>query len=253
MNKELFSFLLVTIALLLGAFSYNNIIQSPVINSLNFFKKNYHDTTQYINDTLDTYFFQTHKIRDLKEQLQKYENNHLVMQELANEVNDLYNIQDANFTLSPQIALVRAISYEKFGNFNRLWMDIPDYNGSKIYGLTYKELVAGIVINKNSRPLALLNQDIKSAYSVFVGEKSAPGIAHGNNNKNLIVSFIPTFYNIKVGDEVTTSGLDDIFIKGLRVGKVLSVNSSQGYQNAIIEPYYKNFEPNYFHIIKRVR
>ncbi len=253
MNKELFSFLSVTIALLWGAFYYSNTIQSPIITSLNFIKINYHNSNKYISDSLNTYFFQAHEIKSLKKQLQNYEDKHLVMQELAKEISDLYTAQDANFTISPQVELVRTISYEKFGNFKRLWIDVPDYNGSKIYGLTYKELVAGIVINKNNRALALLNQDIKSAYAVYVGDKSAPGIAHGNNNANLIVNFIPAFYSIKVGDEVTTSGLDDIFIKGLKVGKVLSVTSSQGYQNAIIEPYYKDFEPNYFHIIRKIK
>ena len=253
MSKELFSSLFVAAALIIGAVYYSNPIQSPIVTSLNFLKTNYHSTTHSISNALDTYFFQADEIKNLKERVQTYENNHLVMHELAKEIDDLYDTQDANFTIKTEVELVRTISYEKFGNFNRLWMDIPDYNSSKIYGLTYKELVAGIVINKNNKPLALLNQDIKSAYAVFVGDKSAPGIAHGNNNDKLIVNFIPAFYSIKVGDEVTTSGLDDIFIKGLKVGKVLSVTTSQGYQNALIEPYYKEFEPNYFHLIRRVK
>lgn len=253
MNKELFSSLFVTIALFVGAFNYSNTLQAPLINSLNFLKISYHNFNRYIDNSIDIYLSQAQKIKNLKEELQNYENNHLVMHELAQEVSDLYRSEDTNFKITPKVALVRTISYEKFGNFNRLWIDVPDYNGSKIYGLTHKELVAGIVINKNGRPLALLNRDIKSAYAVFVGEKSAPGIAHGNNNKNLIINFIPAYYTIKVGDEVTTSGLDNTFIKGLKVGKVLSVTSTQGYQNAVVEPYYKDFEPNYFHIIRRVK
>ncbi len=253
MNKELFSFLFVTIALLVGAFYYSTTIQSPIISSLNFLKVNFHNTTQYIDNTLDRYFFQADEITHLKAKLQHYENNHLVMQELASEISDLYKAQDSNFTVTSNVVLVRTISYQKFGNFNRLWIDIPEYNNSKIYGLTYKELVAGIVINKNGKPLALLNQDIKCAYAVYVGEQNAPGIAHGNNDNNLIVNFIPAFFTIKKGDEVISSGMDNIFMKGLKVGKVLSVTSSQGYQNAIIEPYYKNSEPNYFHMIRSVK
>ena len=253
MNKELFSYLFVTIALLVGALYYSNFIQSPIISSLNAIKTSYHNTNKAIENSIDTYFFQADEIRELKEKLQDYENNHLVMQELANEISDLYTAQKSTLKIDTQVQLVRAISYEKFGNFNRLWMDIPDYNSSKIYGLVYKELVAGIVIEKNSMPLALLNRDIKSAYAVYVGDKSAPGIVHGNSSDNLMVNFIPAYYTIKVGDEVTTSGLDNIFMKGLKVGRVLSITSSQGYQNAIIEPYYKDFEPNYFHIIRNVK
>jgi len=253
MNKELFSYFLVIIALIVGAFYYSTPIQSPLISSLNYIKKSYHNITQSIGNTIDEHFFQAQEIIDLKEQLQKYENNHLVMQELATEIQDLYKINKSSLRSRPKVQLVRTISYEKFGNFNRVWMDIPDYNGSKIYGLTYNEIVAGIVISKNKKALALLNRDIKSAYSVYVGEGNAPGIANGNNDKYLVVNFIPAWYKIEKGDEVISSGLDNIFIKGLKVGRVVSVTSSQGYQNALIDPYYKPTDLNYFYMIKVVR
>ena len=253
MNKELFSYLSVIIALLVGAFYYSTPVQSPIISSLNYIKTSHHAIIHSIESTIDKYFLQAQEIEDLKEELQNYENNHLVMQELATEIHDLYKIEKSTFRADPRVQLVRAISYEKFGNFNRIWMDIPEYNSSKIYGLTYNELVAGIVINKDKKALALLNKDFKSAYSVYVGTDNAPGIANGNNGENLIVNFIPAWYKIKKDDEVISSGLDNIFIKGLKVGRVISVISAQGYQHAIVEPYYKLNDLNYFHIIKRLR
>ncbi|MDF1877424.1 rod shape-determining protein MreC [Sulfurimonas sp. SAG-AH-194-L11] len=253
MNKELFSYLFVIIALIVGALYYNNTIQSPIISSLNAIKTSYHNATQSIQNTFNEHFFQAQTIKELRQHLHLYEKNHLVMQELASEIHDLYQENHSPLKLNTQVELVRVISYENFGNFNRLWMDIPDYNSSKIYGLTYKELVAGIIIAKNGKALALLNQDIKSAYAVYIGENSAPGIVHGNNDDLLIINFIPAWFKIKEGDEVLTSGLDNIFIKGLKVGRVLSVTSSQGYQNAIIEPYYKSNEPSYFHMIRSIR
>ena len=120
-------------------------------------------------------------------------------------------------------------------------------------GRTDKELVAGIVISQNGRALGLLNKDIKSSYAVYVGDRKAPGIAHGNSAENLIVRFIPAWFTIKEGDEVVTSGLDEIFFKGLKVGTVVSVTKSQGYQDAVIEPYYKANNPNYFHMIKKIK
>ncbi|MDQ7042894.1 MAG: rod shape-determining protein MreC [Sulfurimonas sp.] len=253
MNKELFSYLFVIIALLIGALYYNNTIQSPIISSLNTIKTSYHNINESIKNSIDEYFTQASAIKELRQNLLKYENNHLVMQELASEIHDLYQENRSPLKLNTKVELVRAISYEKFGNFNRLWMEVPDYNSSKIYGISYKELVAGIIISKNGRALALLNQDIKSAYAVYVGNNSAPGIVHGNNNNLLIVNFIPAWSKIEKGDEVITSGLDNIFIKGLKVGRVISVTTEQGYQNAIIEPYYKSNEPSYFHMIRSIR
>jgi len=253
MNKSLLGFFSIFIALLVGAFYYTNIIQSPFITALSTVNSTYHNSIEFIQIQINRHFFQAQHIATLEEKLQKYENNHLVMQQLASEVNDLFKENHSKLRTDPKVQLVRTISYEKFGNLNKIWLEIPDYNSSKIYGLTYNELVAGIVISKNKRPLGLLNKDIKSSYAVYVGEKKAPGIAHGNNADNLIVKFIPAWFNLNIGDEVITSGLDEIFFKGLKVGTVISITKSQGYQNAVIKPYYQANKPNYFHMIKKIK
>ncbi|QOP40883.1 rod shape-determining protein MreC [Sulfurimonas marina] len=253
MNKSSIVYFFILIALFVGALNYSSTVQKPFISSLNFIKTSYHNTISYIDNSIDRHFFQADTIDELKEQLQQYENNHLVMQELASEIDDLYKANDFNMSVNPQVQLVRSISYQKLGNLNRLWLDVEDYNSSKIYGLTYKEMVAGIVIEHDSKPLALLNNDIKSAYSVYIGDVKAPGIAHGNNDEYIVVNFIPAWFIINEGDEVVTSGLDNIFFKGLKVGKVISINQSEGYQTAIIDPYYDPNEPNYFYMIKVVK
>jgi rod shape-determining protein MreC len=253
MNKELFGFFSIFIALFVGALYYTNSIQGPLISTLNYFKSGYHNSTEFIQTKIDEHIFQANYISQLKDKLDKYENNHLVMQQMASELNDLFKANKSQLTADPKVELVRAISYQKFGNLNRVWIDIEDYNDTKIYGLTHNELVAGIVIPQNGKALGLLNKDIQSSYAVFVGEKRAPGIAHGNNAENLVVKFIPAWFKIEVGDEVITSGLDEIFFKGLKVGRVISVKKSQGYQNALIKPYYESNDPNYFHMIKKVK
>jgi len=253
MNKELFSFLSIAIALFIGAIYYTNIIQDPFISSLNYIKSTYHNGTRVAKISIDKYFYQASEITRLNEELHKYENNHLVMQQLASEVNDLFQENKSKLKNMPQVELTRVIAYKDFGNFNRLWIDVKDYNNSKIYGLAYKEIVAGVVIPFNNRPLALLNKDEKSTYAVHVGSSLAPGIALGNNTENILVKYIPDWFNIKVGDEVITSGLDKIFFKGLKVGKIISTSRSNGFQTAIVSPYYKSNDPAYFHIIKLPR
>ena len=251
MNKKLFSFLSILIALFVGALYYSNSIQKPLISAQNQIKINYHNSIEFMEDSFNKHFFQADT--SLQEKLDKYENNHLVMQQLASEINDLYKENNSSLKIEPKVELIRTISYEKFGDLNRIWLEIPDYNSSKIYGLTYREIVAGIVISKNKRALGLLNKDIQSSYAVFIGSKHAPGIAHGNNGKNLVVKFIPAWFELEIGDEVITSGLDNIFFKGLKVGRVISFTKSQGYQNAIIEPYYQANDPGYFHMIRSLK
>ena len=144
MNKGLFSFLTISIALFVSALYYSNYIQAPFISSLNYIKTTYHISTEYITNTTNKHFFQAEKIANLEEKLHKYENNHLVMQQLASEIKDLFEENKSSLKLSPKVELVRTISYEKFGNLNRVWIDIKDYNSSKIYGLTYKEFLCSI-------------------------------------------------------------------------------------------------------------
>jgi len=253
MNSGLRSFFFIFIALIAGAIYFSNTIQTPFISALNNIKSSYHNSIDFIELKLKEHTLQAKHISELTHKIEKYENNHLVMQQLASEVNDLFKVNKSKLKLNPKVSLIRTISYQKFGDLNRIWLDIDDYNNSKIYGLVYKELVAGIVISEKGQALGLLNKDIKSSYAVYVGDGDAPGIAHGNNAENLLVRFIPAWFTISEGDEVVTSGLDNIFFKGLKVGKVISVTKSQGYQNAIIEPYYKANNPNYFHIIRTVK
>ncbi|MCK9455092.1 MAG: rod shape-determining protein MreC [Sulfurimonas sp.] len=253
MNKGLFGFFLLFTALFAGAFYYTNIIQTPFISALNNIKSNYHASTEFIQDQIEKHFFQARHIEELKNKLKKYENSELVMQQLNSEIDSFFTENNSSLKVDSKVELVRTLSYQKFGDLNRLWLEVNDFNTSRVYGLVYKKYVAGIVVSHEQRALALLNRDIKSSYSVYIGEESAPGIAHGNSTKYLVVKFIPAWYHIKKGDEVITSGLDEIFFKGLKVGRVLSVTFSQGYQNAIIEPYYKANKPNYFHMIKKVK
>lgn len=252
MNKELLSFLTIFIALIVGAIYYSSPIQDPIISALNSVKSSYHSSVEYVQNKFHQHLFQSEHIEELEAKLKLYEKNHLVQNQLAHEIKDLF-ANKSTFHADPRVELTRSISYVKFGDMNKVWLEINDLNSSKIYGLVFKDLVAGIVVFQSKKPMALLNKDIKSLYSVYVGKQNAPGIAHGNNASTLIVKFIPTWFDIKVGDEVTTSGLDNIFFKGLKVGKVLSVNIAEGYQSAVIEPYYKSNDPDYFYVIKSVR
>lgn len=253
MNKELLGFFSFFIALFVGALYFTDIIQSPFISALNSLKSNYHDSVEYVDNTIDKHFFQASEIQKLKEKLLIYEKGHLLMVQLSKEAHDLFAENNSSLKINPNVELVRVLSYEKFGDFNRLWLDLEDFNTSKIYGLTHQDNVAGIAVAYKGRALALLNRDPKSSYAVYVGGEFAPGVAHGNSSENLIVKFIPTWIKIHPGDEVITSGLDEIFFKGLKVGKVLSVSSVGGFQSAIVAPYYKENDPNYFHMIRSIR
>ena len=252
MNKGLLLFFAIFIVLLGGAIYYSNTIQSPFISFSNAVQNSYFNSLQSISDDIDEHFNQQEHIKQLKKQLEEYNKNYLLMQQLSSELNSIYKESNVTLKTDPKIQLVRTISYVKFSDINKLWLQMRDFNSSKIYGLVYKGTVAGIAVPYKAKPIALLNGDIKCTYTVYIGENSAPGIARGNNDSTIVVNFIPSWMPIKVGDEVVSSGLDKLFFKGMKVGKVIAIKTSQGYQTATVDPYYKSKEPRYFYLIREV-
>lgn len=253
MNKQklLLAFLL---ALAVGgALYFTGFFQSPILRLTLAVKSSYLDMTEFVMETLEEHFDQQQTIIALQEKNRFYEKELLTLHQIADEYQKLLKEHNSTFTTQADVKLVRALSYVRFGDPHKLWLEMEYFEPSSVYGLLYRGYAAGIVVSNGGRPMALLNGDLKSSYAVNVGASMAPGIVRGNNSRRLIVEFIPTWIPIAVGDEVTTSGLDRIFLSGLKVGKVISISKAQGYQSAVVEPYFYGKNPAYFHVITKVR
>ena len=122
MNKGLSSFFTILIALFLSAIYYSSTIQTPFITSLNYIKSTYHNIQEYTKQTIYIHTQQAKHIGELEEKITLYENNHLVMQQLASEIDDLFKESHSKLKLNPSVELTRTISYQKFGNTNRIWL-----------------------------------------------------------------------------------------------------------------------------------
>jgi rod shape-determining protein MreC len=251
MNRELVGFLFLGFAILIGVLKFTNWIQDPFIGALNSVKNYYHESVESIDSSIDEHFNQQATIQRLQAENKKYQESSLLAHEFASELNEIFIEHGSSLEISPKVQLVKTLSYAKFGDINRVWLDMKDYNTSKVYGLVANGVTAGIVTFKHNQPMALLNSDFKCSYAVYVGNKRAPGIVHGKNTKEMLVEFIPNWVKIQEGDEVYTSGLDNLFFRALKVGKVIEVTQSQGFQNALIRPYFDVTQPGYFHVIMK--
>lgn len=252
MTKKGPVFLFVTL-LVTTAIYFSSSLQSPILSILLAIDERWHDFTDSINYSYEEHLDQQRTIRRLRSDLALYQTSHLVYHQMATEFNALLHENNSTFEYRPEVALVRTIAYADFGDLNKLWLKMDEFNASKLYGLIYNEKTAGIVTERNKKPLALLNGDPKCSYAVFVGDIKAPGIVKGQNSATMTVQYIPTWLQVSVGDEVITSGLDNLFFTGIKVGVVTSIERSQGYQSATIRPYFLGKSPDYFHIIKSVR
>jgi len=229
----------------LNAYNYTLSLQNDI-------KMYYQQIINDVQDLIDTHFYQQQTIISLKKHNQQLEQIKIIsdlIQEDYNSIIEAYDLRKTTINLKK----VKAISFVNISSTSRLWIDFPEFNSSKIYGLVYKDYTAGIVSKKNNQAIAFLNKDSLCSYSVVIGKNKILGIMIGGESKiskNIIIDFIPPWKKINIGDEVRTSGLDDIFTANIKVGKVIKIEKVQGYTKAIVTPYFESHIKNkYFYLI----
>ncbi|MCF6172189.1 MAG: rod shape-determining protein MreC [Campylobacteraceae bacterium] len=228
---------------------YTNVGRGYMVGLNSFVLLRYLEVRNFIIHKVDEHFSQQKVIIKLREENKKLEKSALLSIAFAGKLNDI--LKDNNMsTYKPDVKLIQAISYCKLNNYNKIWLDFKDFNKSKIYGLLYQGYGAGIAVEKNSHLQGLLLRDPNSIFSVYIGKDKIPGVLQGNRD-DILVKYIPLWMNPKVGDEVITSGMDDIFFQGIRVGKIVKVMEEESSKTAIVKPYVKLNVPSYLHIITK--
>jgi len=249
MNKLLFLLLFIVA---IGLYIFN--IDQSVTNKFNFvndIKKYYSEKLINTEAALNKYFSQVKTIENLSvenEELKKYKTLYIDLKTTIDRINDSKTTIIQNHG---ELKHVKVLSYVNFDDYTKVWLDVKK-SDKKIEALISKNYAAGIVISQTGQALALLNGNEKSNYAVFIGENKAPGIVHGLEKSNLIVAkYVPIWIDIKEGDEVITSGMDDIFFEGLQVGKVISIKKMADMQEATIEPYINAIKESYFYVYSK--
>lgn len=243
--------LFVFIALLATASVFKGEILSNLsIGFSNYATNSYDNFAKSVKDYINEYFRQASEIEKLRAQNEELERSATLLSNFANELNQI--LKDKNSTAyAPAVKLVKGLSYVHIGDYNKIWIsEFEGYDPNKIYGLIYQGNSAGIVIAKDGKPLAYLQNDPKSIFAVYIGNDKIPGVAHGNQGQ-IMVKFIPQWLSPKEGDEVFTSGLDGIFFSGVPVGRVSKILKESSYQSVIVEPYAKLNIPNYLYVVTK--
>jgi len=150
------------------------------------------------------------------------------------------------------LILAKAISYINLNNYSLVFLDLKSNTVKTILPLLdLKGYASGIIVRKNHRYIGILNNNKKANYAVFVGKQRAPGITMGYKNGLLMIKFVPIFYKIKKNDLVTTSGLDNIFPAGIKVGNVEKVSINNQAQIVFVKPF-GEINSNYFYTLSRI-
>lgn len=81
------------------------------------------------------------------------------------------------------------------------------------------------VLENSSKVMMITNE--KSKVSIKLGEEKNLGILVGNNNNTLYVDYIIVDSEVKVNDEVKTSGVSEYYPEGFIIGNVEKINKSR--------------------------
>jgi rod shape-determining protein MreC len=221
-------------------FSVDRII-SYKLSALNTnIKEIYLSNILLVNNTFSKFFNQEKQIIQLKQQIQK------------NEQDKMLNLTNDNISNDKNISLTKVlvVSYIDFNDFSKVILNYKLEINNIVALITNDGYSAGIAIKKDNQVIGFLNHNPKSNYAVFIGSKKIPGITHGNKNKEYItIKFIPLWQEINIGDEVVTSGMDNIFSKGIKVGKVINIKKLSTTWEAYVKPYANVYNKSYFYLV----
>ncbi len=226
-------------------------ITNILLNTINPIKQGYQSFTQEITNKSHSYIFQKESIEKLNLENRRLNKRLLEQMHYIEGVKSIYDILPDLYTLPvSSVSIVETISYVKLNTFSQVILTKPKgLVEDKLYGIIQKHVVAGTAKMISNQLYGYLTSDEKCRFSVFIGESKAPGIALGHSQNEMIIKFIPKWHNIKVGDKVITSGLDDIFFVDIPVGIVSKIEVQSSYTVAHIKTYSDIFHPKTFFLI----
>lgn len=251
MHKLLFFIFLITL-LLIYLFKVDKLAVDN-ISFTNTLKQFYIEKTTAISSNISKYFDGITTIEELSKENQELKQYKILYQTTEKRLKALSSFIsqiDLDIVNTKTVTLTRVLSYTSFNDFTKVALDL-DKKDESILGLITKDYAAGIVVNDNGKATALLNGNEKCSYAVFIGENKIPGIITASKNKKYLnAKFIPNWVEVKLGDEVITSGMDNIFFEGLKVGKIIDIEKTPQMQIATIKPYANVLEKKYFYAYK---
>ncbi len=199
---------------------------------------------RFVRDTWRHYFFLVSAAKEA-ENLRRAlscaieKNNRCVEIELSNL--RLRNLLNFRKSIANQIVAAEVIGKDPALWFKTVIIDKGRADGvKKSFPVVVAEGIAGQVIDvSNHYSKVLLVIDRNSAVDALVQGNRARGIVTGESTGRCLFKYVLRKHDLSVGDVVVTSGLDGVFPKGLRVGRISGVikRNSGIFQKITVTPY----------------
>ena len=248
---------LLMVALAAVFFQKNQKFHNTILSFTNPIKSSYRHLLQTIEEKSNSYIFQKNSIDKLTKENRALKKYLLDQTQYLQQVDTLFKKLPSLEKLPyKSITLVETISYTKLNSFDKVLLTIPKkfkLQEDKAYGLIQGNAVGGTAIYKKGSLYGYLSSNPRCKFAVFIGKNRTPGIIQGLDANTMMIKYIPKWANIKKGDRVETSGLDDIFFANIPVGTIKSVHVGNSYKTAYVKTFADNQHPDIYFLITDAR
>lgn len=159
------------------------------------------------------------KITELESELNQY-------RELSKENERLRKLLEFRDTLEGKKIAARVIGWDPSPWRKTLILDKGKNQGIRknMAVLVAEGLVGRIVEAGPSTSRAILLLDADSRVSAMAEESRAQGVVTGYGGQELTLEYLELEGNVAVGENVSTSGLNGLYPKGIRIGKITAIS-----------------------------
>lgn len=163
--------------------------------------------------------------------------------ELSFENSRLNNLLDLKDKISYRVIAARVIARSAENWSSSIIIDKGRTSGIErgMAVMNYLGLVGRVIATSSSTSLVMLINDPNLSVSCIVQRSRQEGLVCGTLGSSLIMKYLPKDADIRVTDKIITSGLTEVYPKGLLVGIVVNVGEELSglTRYAVIKPLVK--------------
>ena len=205
-------------------------------------------------------FVRTHQENQkLKKQIEELEYIRERYETILRENSGLREILNIQKRLPYKIYVARVIGRDPNSWFKTIFIDIKNLHftekNAPVLSIFKNQicLLGRIVEIENSTAKILLLTDPLSYVPAKVVRSGETGVIVGQNNSELLFDYLLPVSDIRIGDEIITSGVGEVFPEGIPIGTVTEIHSKDNtyFKKATIRPFINWNKINFVFIIQK--
>ena len=146
------------------------------------------------------------------------------------EAQRLRQMLDLKDSVSGKSVVARVIGRAPSPSYQTVTIDKGSTHGVQADSAVFTPdgIVGRVIYSSNFYSIVQLITDAQSAVGVMTAVSRQQGIIKGTGSQQLELDYIDDDNDLKVGDELLTSGMDRVYPKGLPAGVIASVGERRG-------------------------